>query len=195
MNLNELQQLASRTLPPPGVNHWFLAPALFAEDKAAHAQRIDLIHAAFGIAGEAGELIDPIKKAMFYGKPLDVENIREELGDLVWYVAAAACRALGCTLEELATANIEKLRKRYPEKYTDEAAVVRADKAPAVVATNEHKDNAPGWPPVREGFAYVGCWASVHAQKYAGKIVDGGYYWEDETKSWQPIPEAWTTNQ
>lgn len=138
LTLNELQELASRTLPTEGVNHYFKPPFGFnatfptAEERAridVHARNVDLIHAAFGLAGEVGELIDPVKKAMFYGKPLDVENLREEAGDLLWYIAGPLCRALGCTLEELARENVAKLQKRYPEKYTDEAAIVRADKS------------------------------------------------------------------
>ncbi len=136
LTLNELQQLASRTLPAPGVNHWFEPPAARPGDANAVTQelhrlfcmRIDLLHAMMGVCGEAGEKVDPIKKSMFYGKPLDVENIREEAGDLLWYIAGPLCRALGCTLEDLARANVAKLQKRYPEKYTDQAAIERADK-------------------------------------------------------------------
>lgn len=136
MNLNEYQQLASRTLPAPGVNHWF-APVQDGDEKTYYgglnerAQRIDLIHAIDGICGEAGELINPKKRAMFYGKPLgekEIANLKEEAGDLMWYIAGPLCRALGCTLEEICAANVAKLQIRYPEKYSDEAAIARNDK-------------------------------------------------------------------
>ncbi len=94
-----------------------------------HDRNVGLIHAALGVAGEAGELVDTVKKSMFYGKPLDKENLKEEAGDTLWYLALL-CQTLGCTLEEIAQANIDKLRVRYPEKYTDAAAVARADKNP-----------------------------------------------------------------
>lgn len=136
MTLQEFQQLSCRTLPEEGVQHWFRAKAImagmsadeYAKACAIFGTEIDLIHAVFGVAGEAGELIDPVKKSMFYGKPLDVENLKEEAGDLLWYIATALCRALNCTLEDLARANVAKLQKRYPEKYTDQAAIDRADK-------------------------------------------------------------------
>ncbi len=137
MKLNEYQQLATRTLPPPGVNHWFKLGDLEGDYRpiekidAEHAQRIDLVHAIDGICGEAGELINPKKRAMFYGKPLgekELANLKEEAGDLMWYIAGPLCRALGCTLEEICTANVAKLQTRYPEKYTDSAALFRADK-------------------------------------------------------------------
>lgn len=128
LTLNQFQELASRTLPAPGRQHWFGHHVLTGHDTQAHAQHIDLIHASFGLAGEVGELIDPIKKAMFYGKPLDVENVKEEAADALWYIGGPLCRALGITLEDLARHVTTKLQKRYPEKYTDEAAIDRADK-------------------------------------------------------------------
>ncbi len=146
MKLNEYQQLASRTLPGQSENHFFgfdypnvpngfkrpTVEIVSLSDLEAHTKQhgknTDLIHAALGLTTEVGELADPIKKAMFYGKPLDEANIKEEAGDLLWYLAGPLCRALGCTLEELAAANIAKLRARYPDTYSDQHAIARADK-------------------------------------------------------------------
>jgi NTP pyrophosphatase (non-canonical NTP hydrolase) len=91
-----------------------------------HGQ-IDLIHASLGIAGEAGELIDAIKKYAIYNKPLDLENVIEELGDLEFYIAMIRER-LSITREVVLHHNITKLAKRYPAGYTDAAAQARADK-------------------------------------------------------------------
>lgn len=44
-----------------------------------------VLHMYMGLVGELGELVDAYKKHYIYGKPLDVANIREELGDLFWY--------------------------------------------------------------------------------------------------------------
>ena len=88
---------------------------------------LGLVHAAVGISGEAGELLDAVKKHWVYGKPLDVQNVIEELGDLEFY--AAALRALiGVSREEVIKANVDKLRKRYPDGYTDALAAARLDK-------------------------------------------------------------------
>ena len=87
----------------------------------------DLLHAALGLTGEAGEFADCIKKHWAYGQKLDAQNAIEELGDLLWYVALA-CDALNVSMDEVAARNIGKLRKRYPEKYQDELAAMRADK-------------------------------------------------------------------
>ena len=87
----------------------------------------DLMHAAYGLAGEAGEFADCIKKNQVYDKPLDRDNAVEELGDLLWFIALA-CNALDVSMADIAKANIDKLRKRYPEKYTDHHAAARLDK-------------------------------------------------------------------
>jgi len=86
-----------------------------------------LLHAGVGISGEAGEILDALKKTWVYTKPLDVDNLKEELGDILFYVTALATN-IGTTLPELMQGNIEKLRRRYPEGYTDAAAQRRADK-------------------------------------------------------------------
>lgn len=83
-----------------------------------------LLHAAMGMATEAGEFVDALKKHIFYGKPLDVVNLKEELGDHLWYVAIA-CDVLDVTLDDVMTRNIEKLRQRYPGKFTSDAALNR----------------------------------------------------------------------
>jgi NTP pyrophosphatase (non-canonical NTP hydrolase) len=87
----------------------------------------DLLHAALGLTGEAGEFADCIKKHWAYNQPLDSQNAIEELGDLLWYIALG-CNALGVSMDEVAAMNLEKLRKRYPAKYQDELAQMRADK-------------------------------------------------------------------
>ena len=44
-------------------------------------------HMGLGVVGEMGEIVDQLKKAYIYGKPLDQVNIVEEVGDVAWYVA------------------------------------------------------------------------------------------------------------
>lgn len=90
-----------------------------------------LVHMAIGISGEAGELLDAIKKATIYRKPLDMANVIEELGDLEFYMEGLRQR-LDVTREQTLHANILKLSKRYAGlSYSDTAAQARADKASA----------------------------------------------------------------
>jgi NTP pyrophosphatase (non-canonical NTP hydrolase) len=90
----------------------------------------DLAHAALGLATESGEFATEAKRAFIYGKPIDDamrRHMLEELGDILWYVAMA-CEHLEVPLHSVAKANIDKLQKRYPERYSDGAAEARADK-------------------------------------------------------------------
>ena len=91
------------------------------------ADKIDLVHAALGIAGEAGELVDAIKKHAIYNTELDLENVIEELGDLEFYMEQLRSR-LGIHRSATLEANIMKLRIRYAQGYSDSAAQERADK-------------------------------------------------------------------
>lgn len=96
--------------------------------KPDHAHlEFDLQHAAIGLAGEVGELADTVKRFVFYRQQLDKENVVEELGDILWYLALAAT-AVGADLGKLAEQNIDKLKRRYPHHYTDQHAAARLDK-------------------------------------------------------------------
>lgn len=72
-----------------------------------------LLDAAAGIAEEAGEVLAHVRKHLYQGRPLDTTKLAEELGDVLWCVAAAATVS-GLKLDEIAAANTEKLKKRYP---------------------------------------------------------------------------------
>jgi len=86
------------------------------------------LHMAVGISGESGELLDAIKKAVIYRKPLDRINVVEELGDLEFYMEGLR-QGLGITREETLDANMKKLGVRYKGfDYSDEQAHNRADK-------------------------------------------------------------------
>lgn len=87
-----------------------------------------ILHMTVGVAGEAGELLDAIKKNVIYRKPLDRVNVVEELGDLEFYMEGLR-QSLDITREETLAANIAKLGKRYEGlQYSDKQAQDRADK-------------------------------------------------------------------
>jgi NTP pyrophosphatase (non-canonical NTP hydrolase) len=91
----------------------------------------ELHHAATGISGEAGEILDVSKKVWVYNKPLDVAHMVEELGDLRFYYQSMLA-LFGLTDEQIVASNMVKLRKRYADgKYSDAQANARADKNPA----------------------------------------------------------------
>lgn len=106
MTPNEYQELAMRTVNPK-----------LNKDEM-------LINSVMGLCGESGEAIDIVKKWFAHGHELDKEHLKKELGDVAWYLAEASS-ALGFTLEEILDANIDKLRKRYPEGFETKKSVER----------------------------------------------------------------------
>lgn len=92
--------------------------------RMAQPENVRLLHAAIGLCTESGEIQDQLKKAIFYGKPLDKVNLAEELGDIFWYMAIMA-DALGVSFDEIQEKNIAKLKARYGAKFTEAAALTR----------------------------------------------------------------------
>jgi NTP pyrophosphatase (non-canonical NTP hydrolase) len=79
---------------------------------------------ALGLAGEAGETADLIKKQIGHGHPINLNDVVGELGDILWYVAVLAdCYDLSMT--EIAERNVEKLQARYPEGFSVERSINR----------------------------------------------------------------------
>jgi NTP pyrophosphatase (non-canonical NTP hydrolase) len=87
----------------------------------------ELLHASIGIAGEAGELLDAVRKHVFDGQPLDRKNVVEELGDLCFYLEAAM-QAFGIKRSDIEELNMAKLFERYKDGYSDQQAQERKDK-------------------------------------------------------------------
>ena len=85
-----------------------------------------LSEALMGLAGECGEAIDILKKHLYQGHELDRKHLISERGDVAWYLAAAA-DALHINLSDIFDANIEKLRKRYPNGFAAERSVNREE--------------------------------------------------------------------
>lgn len=86
-----------------------------------------VIVGALKLNSESGELADSIVKHVCYGQPLDELNILEECGDLLWYISLILSN-LNFNMEDCMKLNIEKLKKRYPEKFSEFHAKERLDK-------------------------------------------------------------------
>lgn len=91
MNFKEYQELAKQT--------------------AIYPESARIFYPCLGLAGEVGEVCEKIKKHVRDGRSLDVEELKKELGDVLWYVSAIASD-LGIDLEDVATTNYEKLKSR-----------------------------------------------------------------------------------
>ena len=80
----------------------------------------ELAYLGLGLAGEAGEVVEIIKKHFSGSKPLDderTEKLKNEIGDVMWYLAAL-CDGLGFDMGQIAQINIDKLRKRHGDTYS-----------------------------------------------------------------------------
>lgn len=106
-NMNEYQELSKRTMPKI---YNGMAKANY----------------ALGLVGESGEVADQIKKEVFHEHPVDIDSIKKELGDSLHYLVGLAT-IYGLTFQEIAEANIEKLRTRYPDGFSTEASIARVD--------------------------------------------------------------------
>ena len=84
-----------------------------------------ILNGVMGLSGEAGECIDLVKKVRFQGHALDRDKFLLELGDVAWYLAVAAHGA-GFRLSEVFEANVDKLKKRYPDGFDKARSMNRA---------------------------------------------------------------------
>lgn len=108
MTINAYQELAMTTLNP------------------ALSKKDVLINGVMGLCGESGEAIDIVKKHLAQGHELDRDGLIQELGDIAWYLAETAY-ALDVSLEDVLQKNIDKLKKRYPEGFSQSRSVFREE--------------------------------------------------------------------
>jgi len=124
-----VRETVERNCSGSGKNLDLLIEDLRKLDEASEGNAATLLLAGLGLAGEAGEVTDLIKKLVFHGKPF-TEEIRDklikELGDVMWY-SGALCMALNTGLGEVKTLNHNKLMQRFPKGFTPEAAEARVD--------------------------------------------------------------------
>lgn len=111
MTLNEYQAEAMRTANRTATAH---------EDNL-------LLNGVMGLNGEAGEVIDMVKKMLFQGHTLDKDHMAKELGDCLWYLAVAA-KGIEYDLDTIAEMNKAKLRNRCPNGFESERSLHRDSK-------------------------------------------------------------------
>lgn len=90
LTFNEYQEWAATTMGPDA--DWYMI--------------------ALGVGGETGEVLEVVKKGNRPGKTLDVEHLKEEIGDVLWYLANLATY-YDIDLEEAMFDNMDKLEERY----------------------------------------------------------------------------------
>lgn len=113
MNVKQYQEQAARTLiKEPGFE--------------ISGEQQMLNWCALGLAGEAGEVVEHIKKGVFHQHGVDRDRLGKELGDVLWYIAGL-CSTLELDLGDVMQANIDKLKARYPDGFNSEDSRARRD--------------------------------------------------------------------
>jgi NTP pyrophosphatase (non-canonical NTP hydrolase) len=130
-NFTEVVDVEDKTMlrfEPVGAKIIFLDQYQEAALRTAGSARNDKIEAlnvtGLGVAGEAGEVADMVKKHLFHKHPLDELKFEKELGDVLWYEALGA-HAIKRKLSDVATTNIKKLIDRYPDGFSKERSLNR----------------------------------------------------------------------
>ncbi|MFA1820574.1 nucleoside triphosphate pyrophosphohydrolase family protein [Virgibacillus oceani] len=114
MKLNEYQDISQRTMPIIGD---------VTDEGEVGSVRANY---ALGAAGEAGEVAELVKKEVFHGHYTTVDEMKKELGDVLHYLSGLAT-LYGLRLEDVAKRNIDKLQKRYPGGFSEEASRERVE--------------------------------------------------------------------
>lgn len=123
MELNEYQRLAQRT----------------SNNTCLRYEKLN--NGILGMAGEAGECVDLLKKHLYQEHELDREKLLDEVGDVLWYVAETAA-GLGKTLEDVAQHNIDKLKARYPDGFDPQRSIHRPEYEAERKEEEEHESSS-----------------------------------------------------
>lgn len=115
MKISEFQEISKRTMPKMRQG----------KNKMRYT-KWDKCNYGMGISGEAGEVTDLIKKHIHHKHPLDIDELKKELGDVLHYVYGIATM-FGISMDEVHTLNILKLNERYPNGYSDTDSLKRVD--------------------------------------------------------------------
>ncbi len=113
MNAKDYQRQAVRTL-------------ISKPDHELSDSDIMLVWTAIGLAGEAGEVVEHVKKGIFHQHGIERSVLKKELGDVMWYIASI-CEVAGLDLGEIIQENIDKLLLRYPNGYSSQDSQKRVD--------------------------------------------------------------------
>lgn len=116
MSGSEYQKLAMRTNDGKATNRLLNAVLPDLTDDELEEDTGAVLNACLGLSGEVGEFNDMIKKWIFHEKDLDIEHLKKECGDIMWYIAMM-CHAFNWDLDEIMQMNIDKLKARYPEGF------------------------------------------------------------------------------
>ena len=114
MNGTEYQTLAMRTNDGKASDR--LERTMYDLSRYNFPDMGGVLNACLGLSGEVGEFNDMIKKWIFHEKEIDIEHLKKECGDILWYIAMM-CHSFNWNMDEIMQMNIDKLKARYPEGF------------------------------------------------------------------------------
>lgn len=114
MNGKEYQELAMRT--NDGKSSDRLERTMYDLSRYNFPDMGGVLNACLGLSGEVGEFNDMIKKWIFHEKEIEIEHLKRECGDILWYIAMM-CHSFNWNIGEIMQMNIDKLKVRYPEGF------------------------------------------------------------------------------
>jgi len=123
------KQLEGHALKPNALDEYQQEALKTAHTRPEGTDEDALCNWAMGLAGEAGEFCDEVKKVVFHDKALDRKRLASELGDVAWYLATAAWW-LDYDLSAITKLNIEKLRERHGDSFKPHDEQVRPVRNP-----------------------------------------------------------------
>ena len=112
MDATDYQNLAMRTNDGKATNRLVHK----VDDKPNGIDIGGILNGCLGLSGETGEFNDMVKKWIFHEKDLDINHVKKEIGDVLWYVAIL-CHSFGWDMTEIMQMNVDKLKARYPEGF------------------------------------------------------------------------------
>jgi len=119
-DIQEFQALSKRTMPVVG------STIKVDGDDVVLSRGLIAANYSQGLAGEAGEVTDIVKKHVWHGHAISRDDVVKELGDVMHYVAGVAT-LFEIPMEEVLGTNIDKLKKRFPNGFNQEDSIKRVD--------------------------------------------------------------------
>ena len=83
-----------------------------------------LDYATMGLVTESAKILDILKKTKKNIQPLDREKVKEELGDIMWYLNLTLDE-LGFSFDEILQASLSKIDKKYPKDNPEKTKLIR----------------------------------------------------------------------
>jgi NTP pyrophosphatase (non-canonical NTP hydrolase) len=154
-----------------------------------------VMHAIMGVVTEAGELQDQLKKHLIYGKPLDIVNLKEEDGDLRWYLALLET-AIDADTDDILETNIAKLKARFPNKFNEVDALTRDLDRERLILEGFQKPLTKKWDRQINAWKFsCGCYQYQDGYELCDQHKLGGYkslldQFEKDQKIQKRMPEA-----